>query len=133
MSNNENNEPKIDKSPDLEPKTDTDQVLAPKTDTKDSLLKKTETQLHDIYTQINRLLLWKSSLKVKINDKCPRKEIVGRIGYVSDLFPDGFTVWCKKDEHTEEDFFRLPAEFLDIVEWDQKHFDEVLVQLKIST
>lgn len=97
---------------------------------KTDLLKETEAQLNSLYKQVNRLLLWKSSLKVKINDKCPHKEIIGRVGYVSDLFPDGFTVWCKKDETNEEDFFRLPAEYLDIVEWDEAHFKEVLANFE---
>lgn len=79
------------------------------------------------YSQINKLLLWKSALKVKVNEACPFLNIIGKEGYVSDLFPNGFTIWHIKEDG-EYEFWRLEAEWLDIVRWDQEFFEKTMAK-----
>lgn len=82
-----------------------------------------------VYSQVNKLLLWKSALKVKVNEQCPFKEIVGKEGYIGDLFPNGFTVWHPKP-NGESDFWRLHADWLDVVEWDKTRFEQNMKDMK---
>lgn len=89
---------------------------------------KLQHQYQGMYDNVNRLLLWKSSLKVRVNEACPFPEIVGKEGYVGDLFPDGYTV-VHYQEDGELDFWRLQAEYLDVVEWDNKKFTENMEKL----
>jgi hypothetical protein len=81
-----------------------------------------ETQLNSMYNEVNKLLLWKTSLKVKINEKIPDLSLAGICGYISDLNSDGFLVWDKDNNN----FYRIPADYLDVVEWDMVQFNNVL-------
>lgn len=92
-------------------------------------LDKIAVQDKSIYRQINSLLLWKGSLKVRINEACPHKELVGTEGYLCDLFLDGWTVvvYGNPNDLTDfknNEFYRMDAEYLDVVEWDLKKFQE---------
>jgi hypothetical protein len=105
------------------------------TETKEQLtnlteqLDKIQTQDKTIYRQVNSLLLWKGALKVKINESCPNKDLVGKEGYLCDLFVDGWTVVVYGDPNnpanwTSNDFYRLDANYLDVVSWDTQKFVE---------
>jgi hypothetical protein len=90
------------------------------------LLLKMETQSEQLYSQINKLLLWKSALKVKVNESCENKTLVGKEGYICDLFPNGFTVWCPQ----EDNFYRFDADYLDIIGWDDEKFKNNMEKLE---
>lgn len=87
-----------------------------------------------MYRQINSLLLWKSSLKVQVNISCPNKDLVGKEGYLCDLFLDGWTVIVYGNpedltDFSKNEFYRLDAEYLDIVEWDTQKFEHSMKTL----
>ena len=97
-----------------------------------SQLDSIEKQDKTIYRQINSLLLWKSSLKVRVNIACPNKDLVGKEGYLCDLFLDGWTVivpGADPKDLTQNNFYRLDSDYLDIVEWDLKNFEESMKKM----
>jgi hypothetical protein len=82
-----------------------------------------------IYKQVNSLLLWKGALKVRINAACPDPALVGVEGYLCDLFLDGWTVVVYGDKDnsgnwTNNEFYRLDANYLDVISWDTEKFME---------
>lgn len=87
------------------------------------------SQQDDVYSQVNRLLLWKCALKVRVNEVCPFKDIIGKEGYLGDLFPNGWTVVHKKEDGNS-DFWRLDSDWLDVVLWDEDKFQKWVAQLE---
>lgn len=98
------------------------EVLKVKNQTLEEELNQIHEQRIDIYSQVNKLLLWKGSLKVKINEACSNLNLIGKDGYLADMFPDGCTIFCQEDDN----FYRIPADWLDIIEWDEEKFQSVL-------
>ena len=94
-------------------------------------LDKSHDDYRQAYGQVNKLLMWKSALKVKVNEACPFADIVGKEGFIGDLFPDGFTVWHIKEDG-ESTFWRLEADWLDVVEWDMVQFEKNMTGMKCT-